>query len=132
MAEAILAQPFKETGQIERDKVIWLFNGRSDLWSVAIPTIDDPDWFGFLADNHLWSKEDAAGVLAAWFARDFMDTRRFEIAIKWHNEKLSDALAIRFMNRDSEQEISDFWLRAWAFADQECSSAESRRWNAVL
>lgn len=113
MAEAILAKPFKETDHTERDKIIWLFNGRSDLWGVAIPTIDDPDWFDFLADNQLWSNEDVAWVLAAWFARDFMDPQRFEIAIKWHNEKLSDALAKRLMNRDSKQEISDFWLRAW-------------------
>lgn len=113
MAQVILGKPFKETDQAERDKIHWLYNDRSDLWGVAIRTVHDPDWFDFLADNHLWSSEDAAWVLAAWLARDFMDTRRFETAIKWHNEKLSNELARCLMNRDSKQEISDFWLRAW-------------------
>lgn len=113
MAEAILAMPLKETDQTERDKVIWLFNGRSDLWSVAIPTIDDPGWLDFLADKQLWSIEDAAWVLAAWVAHDFTDAQRFETAIKWLNEKLSEELARRLFYRENKQEISDIWLRAW-------------------
>ena len=113
LAQKILTKPSKETDRIERDKIIWLFNERSDLWDVAIPTINDPDWFDFIADNALWSDKDAAWVLAAWLARDLMDTQRFQVAIEWR-EKLGNIFATRLSSRVlSNQEITPLWLRAW-------------------
>ena len=113
MAQTIFAKPFKESNQVEREKIIWLYRGRSDLWGVAIRAIHDPDWFDFLADKNLWSNDDAAWVLAAWIARDFTDAQRFQTAIKWHNQKLSEEIARRLLYRESKQKVSDIWLRTW-------------------
>ncbi len=113
MVQEILEKSFEETDDKERDNVSWLFNERSDLWGVAIRAIHDPDWFDFLADKNLWSNDDAAWVLAAWIARDFTDAQRFQTAIKWHNQKLSEEIARRLLYRESKQEVSDIWLRTW-------------------
>ena len=80
---AILSQPETAADQNARRELSWLLTGHGDLWSVALDSITDPQWFTAFHDAELWSVEDASWILPAWLALDFSDWKRFEVAAEW-------------------------------------------------
>lgn len=112
-ARTILSKPFADAKAAELDHAAWLFSGRRDLWSVAIPTIIDGDWFDFFAERKLWTERDASWVLAAWVVRDLASIDRFKRSVGWLKKlgkPFSDELARRIPHlRDAPQQ----WLRFW-------------------
>ena len=112
-AQEVLVKPVADVSAAELDHVAWLFEGRRDLWSVAITTIADVGWFTFFADRRLWTQADAAWILAAWFVRDLQSASRFREATDWL-EKLgkpfADELAHRLMQT---RDVPDAWIRFW-------------------
>ena len=112
-AQAILAKPFVDANAAELDHTAWLFSGRRDLWSLAIPTIIDGDWFDFFADRKLWTERDAAWILAAWMVRDLASPDRFRRAVDWL-EKLGKPLADELARRIQQaKNVPILWLRFW-------------------
>jgi hypothetical protein len=112
-AKAILAKPFADANAADLDHAAWLFSGRRDLWSLAIPTIIDGDWFDFFADRKLWSEHDASWILAAWLARDLASADRFRRAVDWLGKigkPLADELARQIRQA---QDTPILWLRLW-------------------
>lgn len=112
-AQAILGRPFASVGAAELDQVAWLFSGRRDLWSIAITTISDADWFTFFADRHLWVDTDAAWILAAWTVRDLQSPDVFRSAADWlerYGKPYADELARRLMQVG---DVPEQWLRFW-------------------
>ncbi|WP_035584305.1 SIR2 family protein [Halomonas sp. TG39a] len=112
-AREILGKPFAEADPLELDRIAWLYRGHRDLWWVAIKTIEDADWFDFLADRKLWSDEEAPRILAAWVALDFQSADRFQLAIEWLR-KLGKPFAHEISRRlQQPQALPEFWVRAW-------------------
>ncbi len=112
-AQSILPKGFGDTTPAERDHVAWLFSGHRDLWTIAIPTIGDADWFDFFADRKLWTDQEAAWIIAAWMLRGLESPERFRRAVDWL-EKLgkpfAKELARRLLNK---KDVSNGWLRLW-------------------
>ncbi|MCX8999914.1 SIR2 family protein [Rhizobiaceae bacterium BDR2-2] len=112
-AQEILAKPYSDADTAEIDRVAWLFNGRRDLWAVAIATIEDAAWLDFFADRKLWNEADGAWVVAAWVARSFESVERYGWAIGWMR-KLGKPFAAEISRRLRQAKgLSEFWLRAW-------------------
>lgn len=112
-AREILGKPFAEADPLELDRIAWLYRGHRDLWGVAIATIEDADWFDFLAARKLWSDEEAPRILAAWVARDFQSADRFQLAIEWLR-KLGKPFTNEISRRlQQPQALPEFWVRAW-------------------
>lgn len=112
-AQTILVKNFAAAKLGELDRVLWLLQGRRDLWPVVIKTIADDAWFGFLVERKVWSDQDAAWILAAWIARNLQSADRFRLAVKWlelFGKPFSDALA---RNVEQSNDLPDLWLRAW-------------------
>ena len=112
-AQTILVKNFDATDLAERDRILWLLEGRRDLWPVAVKAIEDAAWFVFLVENTVWSEQDAAWILAAWIARNLQSIDRFRLAIKWSEQfdkPFSDALA---RNVEQSKDLPDLWYRAW-------------------
>jgi len=112
-AQAILAKPVGDANAAELDHAAWLFNGRRDLWSLAIPTISDGDWFDFFADRKLWTERDACWIVAAWLIRDLASPDRFRRAIDWLGKlgkPFADELARRIQH---VKDVPASWLRLW-------------------
>ncbi len=112
-ARKILGKPFAEADPLELDRIAWLYRGNRDLWGVALTTIEDAQWFEFLAARKLWSDEEAPWILAAWIARDFQSVERFQLAIEWLR-KLGKPFANEISRRlQQPQALPEFWVRAW-------------------
>ncbi|XVJ47850.1 SIR2 family protein [Pseudomonas sp. UBT] len=112
-AQTILVKSFDAADLAERDRILWLLQGRRDLWPVAIRSIEDVAWFNFLVERKVWSDQDVAWILAAWIARNLQSVDRFRGAIQWlerFGKPFSDAL-IRHV--DQSKDLPDLWLRAW-------------------
>lgn len=112
-AQTILAKSFDAADLAERDRILWLLQGRGDLWPVVIRTIEDAAWIGFLVERKVWSDQDAAWILAAWIARNLQSVDSFRLAIKWleqFGKQFSDALT---RNVELSKDLPDLWLRAW-------------------
>jgi hypothetical protein len=111
--QAILAKPMAAASSAELDHAAWLFSGRRDLWSIAIPTISDGDWFDFFADRKLWTDRDAAWILAAWLVRDLQSPERFRRATDWLQRlggPLADELAHRLQKIEG---VPPLWIKFW-------------------
>lgn len=112
-AQEILAKPYSDADTADIDRVAWLFNGRRDLWTVAIATIEDAAWLDFFADRKLWNEVDGAWIIAAWVARSFESVDRYVWAIGWMR-KLGKPFAVEISRRLRQARgLSEFWLRAW-------------------
>jgi len=112
-AETILVKSFNAVDPAELDRILWLLQGRRDLWPVVIRMIQDAAWFGFLVERKVWSDQDAAWILAAWIARNLQSVDSFRLAIKWSEQfgkQFSDALA---RNVEQSKDLPDLWHRAW-------------------
>lgn len=112
-AQTILVKNFDASDLAERDRILWLLQGRRDLWPVAIRSIEDVAWFDFLVERKVWSDQDGAWILAAWIARNLQSVDRFRVAIKWleqFDKPFSDALA---RNVEQSKDLPDLWYRAW-------------------
>lgn len=112
-AQATLVKTFDTADLAERDRILWLLQGRRDLWPVAIRSIEDAAWFEFLIERKVWSDQDGAWILAAWIARNLQSVVRFRLAIKWlerFDKPFSDALA---RNVEQSKDLPDLWHRAW-------------------
>ena len=120
-ARAILGKPFADANAADLDHAAWLFSGRRDLWSLAIPTISDGDWFDFFAERKLWTERDASWILAAWLVRDLTSPDRFRRAVDWLEEigkPLADELAQRIW---LVKDAPILWLRLWRLLTISCS-----------
>ena len=112
-AQRILAKPFADADAAELDHAAWLFSGRRDLWSLAIPTIIDGDWFDFFAGRKLWTDRDATWIIAAWMARDLASPDRFRRAVDWL-DKLGKPFADELAQRIRQvKDAPVLWLRFW-------------------
>lgn len=112
-AQTILAKPFGDVNAAELDHAAWLFNGRQDLWSLAIPTIVDGDWFNFFADRKLWTEREASWIIAAWLVRDLASPAAFRRAVDWL-ERLGKPFAVELSRRVRQaKEVPVLWLRLW-------------------
>jgi hypothetical protein len=113
LAQDILIKKYDTASQQELDQVKWLFAGQSDLWGIAINTILDPEWFGFLAKNKLWTNQDAARVVAGWIALDLQSADRFRLAVSWL-KKVGSPFATEIDRRVLQaKDLPILWLRAW-------------------
>lgn len=111
--ETILLKTFDAADLAERDRILWLLQGRRDLWPVVIRTIEDAVWFDFLVERKVWSDQDAAWIIAAWITRNLQSVDRFRLAIKWLerlDKPFSDALA---RNVELSKDLPNLWFRAW-------------------
>jgi len=125
-AEAIFSEPYEATIRTVSDEVLWLLQGKRDLWDIVIAKVADPRWFEHFTKHALWENSDACWVVATWCRRDWSDITRLEVAIYWHGQlglafcealdlKLTDssaiaypyALAWRFLRRCSQRPPSD-------------------------
>lgn len=112
-AAEILAKPLSETTDAEQAKICWLFSGMRDLDSVAIETVEDPNWFDFLAERARLEGRSAVWVVSAWCARNWTDPDRYKVAITWLNKighDFADEVGRRIGQAD---EVPEFWQRAW-------------------
>lgn len=112
-AKAILSRPRASTSPADLDKVCWLFNGKNDLSSIAITSIQDSAWIDFFLERKLWSDDQAPWILAAWLALDLKSRGRYLLALKWM-KKIGKSLATALANRvDHVNGLPDLWTRAW-------------------
>lgn len=112
-ATAILSQPYASMSPAELDKVCWLFNGKNDLSSIAINSIQDSAWIDFFLQRKLWSDDQAPWILAAWLVLDLESRDRYLLALKWM-KKIGKSLATALANRvDHVNGLPDLWTRAW-------------------
>lgn len=112
-AKAILSRPCASTSAAEIDKVCWLFNGKNDLSSIAITSIQDSAWIDLFLERKLWSDDQSPWILAAWLALDLESRDRFLLALKWM-KRIGKSLATALANRvDHVNGLPDFWARAW-------------------
>lgn len=112
-AETILTQCFGESSEFDRARVSWLLTGRGDLWSAAISSIEDVEWFDFFNDRKLWTEGQAIWILTRWIARDFRSSLRFRNAIRWRKQfgkAFGDEIAQLLR---SATDLPDLWLLAW-------------------
>ena len=112
-ASAILERPATELNTDSQSELAWLFKRRSDLWSVALNVIVDPDWFKVFRDTRLWSDRDAAWVISSWVAKDFQDRERFGCALEWQKrlgQPFTERIEQRLLHADGLDEI---WTRVW-------------------
>lgn len=91
----------------------WLFTDCSDLWPIAVDTINDANWFRVFQNNELWSAQDASMVVSAWIGRNFEDPRRITTALEWQlilgNNLFSRLDQLLFQTPPE----SPTWLRIW-------------------
>lgn len=112
-AHTILVKNFAVADLAECDRILWLLQGRRDLWPIAIRSIEDVAWFDFLVERKVWSDPDVAWILAAWTARNLQSVDRFRFAILWSErigKLFSDALA---RNVEQSKDLPELWCRAW-------------------
>ena len=109
----ILERPAAELNAHSQSELAWLFEGRSDLWSVALNVIVDPDWFTVLRDAGLLSDRDAAWVIASWIAKDFQDRGRFGCALEWQKrlgQRFTEKIEERLLHAEG---LDQTWTRVW-------------------
>lgn len=124
-AQEILQKKWDSASHEELDRAQWLFADRRDLWSVAIKTIADPEWFEFFARSKLWNDHDAAWVIAAWIARDLQSPEKFKLAVSWL-ARLGPRFADEIDRRVKQaKDLPALWLRAWRILTK--SSPETGR-----
>ena len=112
-AHAILERPVTEANDVSRRELGWLFGGRRDLWPDALKAITDPAWFKVFQEEQLWSAEDAAGVIAAWVARNFQSRDRLECACEWQ-ERLGRPFTEKIEQRLLHtNDLEKTWIRVW-------------------
>ena len=112
---SILCNALSGTTEDDINHVMWLLDGRSDVWKSVIDTIEDEGWLKFFWERKLWSDQTvAAGFVAAWIARDFQSPARFRLAVEWLG-RLGDDFAVAIGRKiQNAQGLSDFWFRAWS------------------
>lgn len=112
-AQELLAKPFSSASGANLHRVIWMFKGKSDLWSVVIEKVEDDAWLEFFEDHQLWSADQGAWVVARWLSRDFESVERLNRAIAWM-ERLGKAFASA-LTREIQQkkDLPLIWLRTW-------------------
>ena len=112
---AILSRPAAEADARTIAELRWLVRGHQDLWSTALTSITDPEWFRAFQEADLWSDEVPCWMIASWVARDFRDPARFECACKWQRA-LGGPLTGHIERRlQHATKLDDFWARAWRF-----------------
>ena len=112
-ARAILERPVADAGEVSRRELVWLFEGRRDLWPVAVDEIADPTWFDFFQQEGLWSPRESAWVIAAWTATTFEDRSRLECACGWQRrlgQPFTKQIAQRLLNTEG---LDELWTRIW-------------------
>lgn len=114
----ILTQDFKDAGDQARKEIVWLLKEPRYLWSDALSTITDSDWFDFLLETGLWTEEQIANVVAAWVNSDLESADRFGYALQWQR-KLGKPFTDR-MDRWLQDKIglSREWSVVWRLYSQ--------------
>lgn len=114
-ARAILEQPVADAGAVSRRELVWLFDGRQDLWPVATDAIADPAWFDFIQQEGLWSPQNIAWVIASWIATNFEDRTRLECACEWQR-RLGQPFTKHIERHLRHTEgLDELWTRIWQF-----------------
>lgn len=112
-ASDLLAKPFGDASQTERNWVTWLFAGKSDLFDLVIQVVRDSAWLDFFAEQKLSTDEEAESVFAAWVAMDFRCKARFQAALVWHT-KLGRRFRSQLTSRLGQNpDLPEPWRRAW-------------------
>lgn len=113
-AATILAEPLDAQTSAQLAIINWIFDGKRDVWDVAITAIQDPRWFDHFFSQKLLTDADASWVLAAWCALDWTSRARLDAAVTWHN-RLGRGLGESLEHRLSSAPPTDpLWLKAWS------------------
>jgi len=112
-AVRIIGKLYKNAEPDELDFVQWLFTGRRDLFSTAINTINDPNWFTFFYSQKIWDERDTSSIVASWVTQDLSSAIRYWKAIHWVDE-----LGITFVEAlrkslENTPPPAGLWRHAW-------------------
>ena len=118
-AAKILTHPFEGRSTTDLDTINWIFNGKRDVWDVAITVTEDPKWFDYFISQKLLLDTDVGWVLAAWCARGWADQLRVDAGAGWHarhGKSFREALRNRLASSKPEKNL---YFRAWSLLAQD-------------
>ena len=114
----ILKLKLKKSCHRLQEEIAWLLMEPRNLWSDALNTITDPEWFDFLLDRGLWSEGLIADVVAAWIGKDLENSVRFKYALQWQRKlgkPFTDRMDRWLWNKSG---INQEWSVVWRFFSQ--------------